>query len=407
MLSYHRLSATLPLVSNKKTSRLSLQLAIVALTRTFINTGIRMVYPFAPALSRGLGVEISSIYNLVTLRNFAGFISPLFGPFSEWFGRKPVMIGAMLLFALSSGIVVIWPAYWPLGAALILIALSKVIYDPAMQAYVGDVVPYKKRGMAFAVTELSWAGALLIGAPLVGFAIQKYGWQSPFIWLTLLGLIAVLLLWRIIPHYPAQSGSETGLAATWQVVRGHPVIWAAAAYSLLLMCANETFFIVYGDWMEGSYHLKLASLGLASGLIGGAEIVGELFAGWSVDRLGKRPVVIVTGLLNAALYLIIPHTGSSLTAALATLFLLFLFFEITVVGAVPLLSEIVPAARGAVMAIVLAAGALGRALGDIIGPKIWEAGGLTGNGTTAAIIMLLAILILSRWIREGHDPSAA
>jgi len=387
-------------VSNQKIHRLRFQLFVLAIVRLFINTGLRMVYPFAPALARGLGIELTAVYNLVTLRNFTGFLSPLFGPWSERFGRKPIMIGSMLLFTTGCALLIFWQSFWILGVVLALIALSKVIFDPAMQAYVGDTVPYGKRGLAFAMTELSWAGALLIGAPFIGFVIQRKQWQTAFLWLAIFGLLSALLLWFFIPRPRKRISQNHNFRSLINIIRNHPIIWAASAYSLMVMAANETFFIVYGDWMESSFNLQLSSLGLASGIIGGAEIFGELFVGWSVDRFGKRPVIITTGLLTALCYSIIPYGSSTLFSALSIMFLLFLFFEITVVGAVPLLSEVVPSARSAVMAMVLAAGALGRALGDIIGPRIWDKGGLVGNGITAAIIMTLAILILANRVRE-------
>jgi len=397
------LSVTLPPVADtiQKIPRLSVQLGIITLARLFLNTGLRMVYPFAPALARGLDVPLVSIYNLVTIRNFAGFLSPAFGPLSERYGRKPLIAGALLFFSLGCLLVVTWPRYWFLGLALCIIAVAKVIYDPAMQAYLGDTIPYRERGRAIAVTELSWAGALLVGAPAVGFTIQRQGWQSPFIWLGLLGVGAAVLLWRLLPSSSRRTGQTATLGHIGRVWARHPVIWAAALYTMLAMAANETLFIVYGDWMEDSFSLSLTNLGLASGIIGGAEIAGEIFVGWSVDRFGKRPVIITTGLLTALLYAAIPFTSAALTGALITLFILFLFFEITVVGGIPLMTEIVPSARGVVLSTVLAAGALGRATGSLLGPRIWQAGGFVANGLVAAVVMLIAISTLALWVREG------
>jgi predicted MFS family arabinose efflux permease len=390
-------------VSERKTPHLAVQLVGLTFARLFLNTGIRMVYPFLPALARGLGVPITAVYDLVIVRNLAGFLSPLFSPLSERFGRKPIIMGAMLLFSLGCFLVVLWPAYWPLGLTLCLIAIAKAIYDPAMQAYLGDTVPYGQRGRALSVTELSWAGALLVGAPAVGFTMQRWGWQTPFLWLGLAAMGTAALLGYALPRVGNRAGQVATLYDLLPVLRRHPVIWAAAVYVLLAMAANETFFIVYGDWMEESFSLTLTTLGLASGIIGGSEIIGELASGMLVDRLGKRPVVIVTGLFTAAMYYLLPYFSRNLSGALASLFALFLFFEITVVGAIPLLTEIVPGARSLVMSTVIAAAALGRALGTALGPAVWARGGLANNGLVAAVIMAAAMLILAGWVREADS----
>lgn len=388
----------------QKSTRLSWQLALISLARLCLNTGLRMVYPFAPAFARQLGVPVTAVYRLVTLRSLAGFLSPLFGPLSERFGRRAIMFGAMIFFSAGCLLVWLWPSYWLFGAALIIISLAKVIYDPAMQAYVGETVPYKQRGKALAITELSWAGALLVGGPLIGVALERQGWSASFFWLGLFGVITAVSLIKFLPKvHKTTPGRGASLADYGRVVWQHPVIWAAMLYNILIMAGNETVFLVFGDWMELSFGLSLLALGASAGVIGGAEITGELFAGWSVDHFGKRPVVIAAGLLNALACLLLPLTGNNLTAALVAYFALFLTFEVAIVGGVPLMTEIVPSARSVVMSSTIAAGALGRALGSWLGPFLFNRFGFSSNGWVSAIITAVATLLLALWIREASE----
>jgi predicted MFS family arabinose efflux permease len=400
-------SATLRRVPDKKSPSMVLQLAVLTISRLFLSAGLRMVYPFLPAFARGLGVPIETIAPLVSMRGFAGLLSPVFSPLSERYGRRPILALSLVLFALACAFVVIWPSYWPFGITIAVIALAKVIFDPAMQAYIGDVVPYKQRGRAISVTELSWAGAFLLAVPLVGLAMEKQGWEMPFLWLAILGIGGAFMLWRIIPRADGRSGEVTDLRSTFLVIKKHPVIWAASLYILLSMAANEVLLIVYGSWMEVSFDLSLATLGLATAVIGAAEITGELVVGPVVDWLGKRPVIIVTGLLTGLTYIVMPYFGGSLASALVSLFVLFLFFEMTVVGGVPLMTELVPTARGVVMSVILATGGLGRAIGALIGFSIWSGGGFKAVGIVAGVVMLISIVILYLWVREAAtDPQS-
>ena len=385
-----------------KPYRLRVQLIVLTLARLVLNTGIRMVYPFAPAISRGLGVEVGAIYQLLTLRNLTGFLSPLFGPMSDRFGRKPIIAAAIFLCALACLLVVIWPAYWPLGVTLILISIAKIIYDPALSAYMGDVVPFARRGRAIAVIELAWAGALLVGAPVVGWLIARGGWQSPFLWMAVLAGGSAVILLIVLPATQASNIRTTRLRDLPRTIRQHPVIWGGIAYGILSASANEIFFIVYGDWMEVSFNLPLTGLGLAAGVVGGAEVLGEGAVGAFVDRLGKR-FIVVSGLLCVFMYVLIPSTSATLTTALVSLFLLFVSFEAMVVGVIPLLTELVPSARATVMSVVVAASYLGRAIGTTMGPFLWERGGLRANAWTAAILTVTAVFVIARWLQPGQE----
>jgi predicted MFS family arabinose efflux permease len=385
-----------------KQRRLIIQLFVLTLGRLFLNTSLRLTYPFLPEIARGLGVSLEAVSRLIALRSFAGFVSPIFGPLSDRYGRRPILIASLVLLGLGCFVVVIWPAYWPLGVTLVIIGLAKVIFDPAMQAYIGDAVPYKKRGKAIAATELAWAGSLLLGAPAVGFIIQRQGWQAPFFWIGLGCLIVAVLVWKILPRENRRSDGRESSRAFWFVLRQNPVVWAAVIYVILAMVAHETILIVYGSWMELSFGLSLGALGLAAAVIGSAELSGELFAGWAVDRFGKRPIIILTGLFASGVFILIPFVTGTLTSALIALFALFLFFEIAFVGGMPLLTEIVPTARAMVMSIALAAASLGRAIGAWTGPILWREGGLLAASLGAGFCMLAAVLVLALWIREGE-----
>lgn len=361
-----------------------------------------MVYPFLPAFARGLGVPLSTLAFLVSLRSAFGLLSPLFGPLSERYGRRPILALSMLLCAVGCAILLLRPTLWAFGVMLIVVATAKVIYDPAMQAYLGDTVPYQERGRALAITELSWAGAFFLGVPFLSWTIENHSWQTPFLLLALFSIASAGILWRALPASDGRHGAATNLRRAWRVIRKHRVIWAAAIYIFLVMVANELLLIVYGDWMESTFSLTLTALGLATAVIGAAEVSGELSTAAFIDRIGKRPFVIFTGSATAIMYAAMPFVSTSLAAALVTLFLLFLFFEMTVVGGVPLMTEIVPRARGVVMSVILATAGLGRSLGALLGPSIWINGGIKILLFTAAALMLIAVLLLALAVREAE-----
>ncbi|MFN2136105.1 MAG: MFS transporter [Candidatus Promineifilaceae bacterium] len=388
-------------MNESATRSLDARLVVLAAARLVLNTALRFVYPYAPALARGVGVRREDVYYLITVRNMTGFLSPVFGPLSERFGRRAVLALGMMILAGGSLILVIWPAYWALGVALVATGIAKILYDPAMQAYVGDEVPYNRRGRAIAITEYSWSLALLAGVPILGLVFQRQGWQAPFLWIGIGSLGAAILIWTGINRSRPQQAATIAGTRIVALLRQERVVVFAVLYIMLFVTANEMLFIVFGGWMEDVFQLSLTSLGIAAAVIGGAELAGETFAGWSVDRYGKRPIIILFGAVTALCYLALPFTSGSLTGALVTLFVLFLSFEITVVGGIPLMTELVPGARAVVMSVILAAMFAGRTLGSFLGPLVWNEFGFEVSGVIWSAIAAVAVVILALRVHEG------
>ena len=184
-----------PLIDSSLRARLSghkvaLRLGVAAGVRLFLNTAIRFGYPFAPALGRGLGIPLTSVTSILAAQQVTGLFGLVSGPLSDRVGRRRMMLAGSAMLAggmLVGGAVGV---YWGVLLALFLAGLGKICFDPAVQSYIGEWVPYEKRGRAVGLSEFAWAGSLLVGVPLVGLLISQVGWRAPFFLLGGVGLIS-------------------------------------------------------------------------------------------------------------------------------------------------------------------------------------------------------------------------
>ena len=207
------------------------------------------------------------------------------------------------------------PFYAAFLAAFVTFGFAKAIFDPTMQAYIGDRVPYERRGRVMGITELSWSAAWLLGVPSAGWLIARVGWQAPFALLAVLGVAGLLLIAWLLPYDAPTVAHDHATFQLGAVIRNRNVM-ASFCAGFLIILANEVTFIVYGAWMESRFGLSVVSLGVASIVIGLAEAVGEFGSAAFVDRLGKRRAVLIGLAMLAITYGVLPMLGQRLEWAI-------------------------------------------------------------------------------------------
>lgn len=378
------------------------QVGVFTLIRTVVNTSYRMVYPYLSLFQSGLGVGLPAISLVLTLRSLIAFAAPFLSPIADRYGRRVSMLLGIGLFTLGALIVVGLPTYFGFAVSLPLMALALIIFLPAMQAYLGDRVPYERRGRVMGLTELSWSFSFILGVPLVGVLLGRSGvWYAPFLPLALLGLASMAALWRILPPDVPHKDKGTAAPAPAAALPLGSLLRSASVRAglvtvLLLTAANETVNLVFGLWLESRFNFQLAALGATAALIGLSEMGGEGLSAWLVDRLGKGWSVRAGLLVNMLAAVVMFSLGGRAWGALAGLFLFYLSFEFALVSLLPLMSETLPSLRATVMATTLSMTALGRAVGTQLAPWLFNATGMGGNLLAALVMNLLAFWLVQR-----------
>ena len=381
---------------------LHLQIATFTAARMVFNTAYRMVYPFLLVFSRGLGVSFETLSLVLTIRSVVGAGGPVLASLADSRGRKVGMLAGTAMFIGGMLLVAVWPTFPAFLIAMLVVTLGKYVFDPAMQAYLGDQIAYHRRGRAMAITELSWSLSFILGVPLAGFLIARQGWRLPFPILTVLGLALLLGLAWLLPGETVSKRNQPGLWKNLHTVLSRRVTLIALSVGMLASLANELINLVFGVWIENAFGLQIAALGAASAVIGFSELGGEGLTVWLSDRLGKARAVKIGLFANILASLLLPWTGRSLLGALAGLSFFYLTFEFTLVSSIPLMTEVMPQSRATFMAVNIAAISIGRAVGAFLafrffGWSFWV------NVFAAALFDAAAIFALGKLADYGVE----
>jgi predicted MFS family arabinose efflux permease len=298
------------------------------------------------------------------------------------------------------------PFYGVVLIALFMAGLGKNIFDPAIQAYVGDRVPYARRGLVIGIMEISWAGSALVGIPLMGLVIEHMGWRAPFFILGGLGLMGLAVLGALIPAKSArQKGQETPATpfGAWRQLAGNRTALGVLGSAFFIATANDNFFVVYGAWLEGGFGLSLVALGMATTVIGVAELLGEGLTAFLSDRIGLRRSAVTGLVLSGLSYLLLPWCGSTLPMALVSLFIIFVTVEFTIVTSLSICTEVLPGVRATMMSGYVAAAGIGRVVGALLGGPVWLIGGIEATAAVSAAITAMGLISLV-WGLRGWRP---
>ena len=105
-----------------------------------------MINPFLSTFERGLNVDLVILGRVMALRSTASILGPLLAWQADRRGRKFGMLFGLVIFTTSLLVMTIWPSFYSFVLVIVLAALGVFIFNPSMQAYLGDRVPYEQRG---------------------------------------------------------------------------------------------------------------------------------------------------------------------------------------------------------------------------------------------------------------------
>jgi predicted MFS family arabinose efflux permease len=376
-------------------AKLNLNVGLMSLSRLFINTSIRMVYPFLAIFASGMNVDVSMISLALAVSMIASAAGPFLAPVADQRGRKTGMLVGLGIYLAGVLAVGLFPGYLSFLLAMLLGNLGNNVFASALQAYLGDHVPYEKRGLYLTITEIPWALSFILMIPLVGLVISHMTWYAPFWFLAGLITIMIALVFFLVPNETPQSPEALTLFGDIKKVLTYKPALIGMAMGLLIVSGNEVVNVVFGVWIQDSFGLQIAALGAASAIIGLSELAGEGITAYLADHLGKEKTIALGLVLSSVFVLTLPWLGKSDVGALIWLFLFYFTFEIVIVSSLPLMTEVMPSARATVMALFIMALSLGRAVGDVIAPELYKSG-FWLNAAACLLFNILAWVALSK-----------
>ncbi|AVE04315.1 multidrug effflux MFS transporter [Pseudomonas palleroniana] len=318
-------------MANAPTPSRSLLFLLVALT-ALGEVSTQLIIPGLGSIEQALAAPPGSA--LMAMSAFVaafGLGQLLFGPLSDRIGRRPVLIGGLVLYALATLSMLLVSDIHQLIAARVAQGLGACAALVLARTVVRDVWK-AEAGPALALTMIGMLYAIVVAPMIGGLLIKLFGWRAPIVLSLLIGS-AVLLL--ALLFFRESNHSLDPKAGHWRTLGGQYLDLLKSrqyrAYAVALACTYGAMFAV----IAGSSAVFINLLGFSSleyginfGLIVSMLILGSTYTRRNILRLGAQrivamgvTIVAVGGLSAVLIYAVfgLSVVGLDLPIALVTL----------------------------------------------------------------------------------------
>lgn len=259
--------------------------------------------PALPSLPATFGTSAARVQLTLSVLLIAfGASQLLLGPASDRWGRRPVLLGSLAVYALSGLAAVFAPNIEALIAlrAVQGAAMGGVVM--AARAIVRDLYA-PAEGARLMAKALAGLGVLACLSPLTGGLLaQAFGWQATLVAVASFGALSWWVVQRGFVETLAQPRPDAlaprQMWASWVLIARHP---SFRAWTLLLSCSYAglfTYLATSSFVLIGALGLSRVEYGLAMLLNSACFIGGTFVCRRLLPRLGMRQAVMWAGVLS-------------------------------------------------------------------------------------------------------------
>ena len=162
---------------------------------------LNLMIPSMPGLEKTFGVPYGTVQLTLTLYLIGMAVCQLiYGPASDRFGRRPLLLAGLSLFFVASLLAAIAPTIELLIAARLVQAIGGSAGIVLARAMVRDVFTREKSASVISYITMAFVVAPMV-APVLGGALEYYSdWRSGFWLLAALGAIVLIAAWVALPE---------------------------------------------------------------------------------------------------------------------------------------------------------------------------------------------------------------
>ena len=374
---------------------MALGFGLVGIDRYLIST----MYPL---IARDLHLGYSDIGTITGALAIAwAFAALLMGNLSDRIGRRLVLTGALVVFALLIGASGLATGLMGLVVVRLMMGFADGAYTPSSITATVEASPAERHGRNVGIQQMTLTLFGLGFAPLaVAGLLHFINWRLIFSVFAIPGFILAWLTWRIIPGAKTIAIKEKRNSFDdWKAVLSYPNIRVMALGMLCWLTCLVTTSAFIPSFLMDHLHLNFGSMGVVMSAIGIGAGAGTLTLPWLSDKIGRKPVMLLSTVGACCMLLVLNNLGPNPVLLFGALFMVHFFNNALITLTVgPLCSETVPVNLMATASgMVIAVGELfGGGVATVIAGQVAERFGIGRILYLPVLALAIGFLLCTR-----------
>ena len=273
-------------------SSASPRLSTLVFLSALANLPINFFLPSLPQIAAEFGVDYGLIgLSLAAYAIVSACLQLVLGPLSDRFGRRPVILGALVIFVAATVGCAVAPDVWTFLACRMVQAVIAPTYAVSL-AVIRDTTNREQAAGRFGYLAMAWAIAPMLGPTAGGMLDQLFGWRASFYVLAFLGTAVLALCWTDLRETNT-SRSMTML----EQYKAYPELLGSKRFLSYCLCMAFSVgafyaFLAGAPLAASVFDLSPAILGLCMGSITGGFMLGSFLAGRLSGNLPEATLLI-------------------------------------------------------------------------------------------------------------------
>jgi MFS transporter, DHA1 family, tetracycline resistance protein len=278
---------------------------IILFVTIFIDLmGFGIFVPVVPIYARELNASESLVGDTGALFSLMMFIfTPFWGTLSDRYGRRPVILIALGISALSY-------VLFAQATTLVVLIISRMLTGvgsgniTAAQAYITDITPPEGRAKALGLIGAAFGLGFIFGPPLGSLVFDRLGVEWVGYVAAILCVLNMAAVWAFLPESLTEkvTGGKIRIKPITSAIKAlrEPRFRDLFIISFIYITAFSMMQMTIAMYWYDDYGLDKTKIGYMFAVVGlGSAIVQGTMVGWLQRTFGERNLMIYGALMVA------------------------------------------------------------------------------------------------------------